>query len=86
MYLHLGQTTTVRYDEIIGIFDIENTTVMRSTRDYLENAQKTNRVINVSYDLPASFVVCLNAKNEVSVYISSISPATLKKRVQNSLI
>lgn len=85
MYLHLGQTTTVRYDEITGIFDIENTTVMRSTRDYLENAQKTGRVINVSYDLPASFVIC-DEGDGVKVYISSISPATLRKRIQNSLI
>ena len=30
MYLHLGQETVVRERDIIGIFDLDNTTVSRS--------------------------------------------------------
>ena len=40
MYLHLGQDTVVRMDEIIGIFDIETSTISYLTRDYLAEVQK----------------------------------------------
>ena len=49
MYLHLGEKVMVLDSQILGIFDIDNTTVMKSTRYYLTLAEKTHRVINVSY-------------------------------------
>lgn len=79
MYLHLGQDTVVRTSDIIGIFDIENTSLSRSTRGYLAQAEKNKLVINVSYELPKSFVVC-SEKGLHHVYISQISSTTLKKR------
>lgn len=81
MYLHLGEKTVVRTDNIVGIFDLENTTVSKHTRDYLANAEKSGRVVNVSYELPKSFVICEeNGKTEV--YISQISGQTLMKRIK----
>ena len=58
MYLHLGQDTVVTLDEIIGIFDLDTTTVSKSTRNYLTNAEKAGDVVNVSMELPKSFIVC----------------------------
>ena len=46
MYLHLGQNTVITFDEIIGIFDLDNTTVAKKTRDYLSLAQKEGRVMS----------------------------------------
>lgn len=84
MYLHLGQTTVVTTKEIIGIFDMDNTTVMKSSRDYLTAAEKQGQVVNVSYELPKSFVVCSDKKsNAKKVYISQISPSTLLKRAKS---
>lgn len=80
MYLHLGQNTVVRTASIVGIFDIENTSTSRLTRSYLSQAEKSGQVVNVSTELPKSFVVCREGKRTV-VYISQISPATLKKRM-----
>lgn len=85
MYLHLGQDTVITFEEILGIFDLEATTVSKATRDYLANATKTGRVINVSMDLPKSFVVCRNKSGGTTVYISPISPSTLLKRSRNGL-
>ncbi len=85
MYLHLGQDTVVTYDTILGIFDLEATTVSKPTRDYLANATKTGRVVNVSMELPKSFVVCRNKDGSTTVYISPISPSTLLKRSKNAL-
>ena len=80
MYMHLGENTVVKLDEIIGIFDIDNTTVSKSTRDFLNLSEKRQEVINVSYELPKSFIVCSNKRKEKRVYISQISSTTLNKR------
>ena len=80
MYLHIGQEMVVRMKEIIGIFDMDNTTISKTTRDYLHKAEKEGRVITVCDDLPRSFVVCRNDSGIETVYISQISCATLLKR------
>ncbi|MBR2338840.1 MAG: DUF370 domain-containing protein [Clostridia bacterium] len=80
MYLHIGQETVVRTDEVVGIFDMENTTISKTTRVFLSNAEKQNRVITVCDDLPRSFVVCRDKQGNETVYISQISCATLRKR------
>lgn len=80
MYLHLGQDTVVRTSEIIGIFDMDNATVSKATRQFLAQAEKRGEVINVTGELPKTFVVCRDKRGEVRVYISQISSATLRKR------
>lgn len=79
MYLHLGQNTVVRTSDIVGIFDIENSSLGKSTRRYLSEAEKQGKVVNVSMELPKSFVVC-EEREGTKVYISQISSATLRKR------
>ena len=85
MYLHIGQETVVPTDTVIGIFDIENTTTSKFTRQFLADAEKGKRVVNVSDELPKSFVVCMEPDGSETVYISQISAATLYKRANNSL-
>ena len=58
MYLHLGQDVVVRRRDIIGVFDMDNTTVSPHTRGFLKQAEKKKQVTYVSMDLPKSFVVC----------------------------
>lgn len=82
MYLHLGQNTVITFDEIIGIFDLDSTTVAKKTRDYLSKAQKEGRVREVSYELPKSFIVCREKDGKNIVYLSQISTSTLLKRTE----
>lgn len=84
MFLHLGQNVLIKQDDIIGIFDLDNTTVSKRTRDYLTKAEKSGRVINVSTELPKTFVVCDSGNGEFTVYITQISSATLLKRAENN--
>ena len=85
MFLHLGENTVITVDSIIGIFDLDNTTVSKITRDYLNIMQKNKKIIDVSYDLPKSFVLCKDKeKNENIIYISPISTQTLLKRIQTN--
>lgn len=84
MFLHLGQNTVIKQDEIIGIFDLDNTTVSKWTREYLSKAEKKGKICNVSTELPKSFVVCENSNKEITVYITQISTSTLIKRSENT--
>ena len=81
MYLHLGSESVVRTDEIIGIFDLENSTIAKSTKNYLAKAQTMGWVVNVTDDIPKSFVICQAGEHHPPrVYITQISSQTLKKR------
>ena len=83
MYLHLGQDTVVLSSDIIGIFDLENVTVSKWSRAYLTGATKRGEVINVSMELPKSFVVCDHPYHRQIVYLSPLSSQTLYKRMES---
>lgn len=84
MFIHIGQDSVVIDKEIIGIFDMENTTVMKKTVDYLNKAEKDGIVINVApFELPKSFVVC-NTPVGKRIYISPVSVGTILKRTENN--
>ena len=80
MYIHLGNDVSVRTEDIIGIFDIETTTISKDTRVLLKKYEDESRVTNVSADMPKSFVLCGGA-GQGYLYVSAISSTTLKKRV-----
>ena len=84
MYLHLGQNTVVDTEQLLGVFELDNATVSKHTRDFLARAQKEGRVVNVSMELPKSFVVCRDKEGE-TVYLSQLSSATLLRRSQERL-
>ena len=79
MYLHLGQNIVVPEADIIGIFDLDNTTGSQITRRFLNDAEKTGRVINISDELPRSFII-ISAENRNDIYLSQLSPQTLFRR------
>ena len=84
MFIHIGHDTVIIDKEIIGVFDMENTTVMKKTVDYLNLAEKNGQVKNVApYELPKSFIVCEEPSGKV-IYISPVSVGTILKRIESS--
>lgn len=75
MYLFLGGDVSVKSDDIIGIFDIEECSVSKITAEYLNLCQKSGKIVNVSEDMPKSFTV-----TERKTYISNVSNNTICKR------
>ena len=70
----------VRDTSVIGIFDMDNTTTSKRTREFLENAEQEGQVVPCD-DLPKSFV--LTAEYGLSrVYLTSLASATLEKRLK----
>lgn len=84
MYVHLGGDTVVLQKDIIAIFDLELTSISKITREFLHVAEEEGFVVNVSEDLPKSYILT-ESDNESRVYISPISAATLLKRANSIL-
>lgn len=82
MYLHIGNGMVVNDRDIVGIFDIDYCSVDRRTRDFLSRAQKEGRIVDVSQEIPKSFIV-VRSDDEEKVYITNISPATLTRRSED---
>jgi hypothetical protein len=79
MYLHLGQDVVVPVKTVIGIFDMDNTTGSTITRAFLKKAEKSGQIVNISDDLPKSFIVC-SESGQTKVYLSQLASSTLLKR------
>ena len=80
MYLSIGNDMAVRDTSVIGIFDMDNTTTSKRTREFLENAEQEGQVVPCD-DLPKSFV--LTAEYGLSrVYLTSLNSSTLERRMK----
>ena len=84
MYLHIGQNVVVPFGNVVGLFDLDNTSSSHLTRSFLERAEKEGQVFNVSDDLPRSFVLCTPEEGKSTVYLSQLSAATLLRRAENN--
>jgi len=84
MFLHLGSDFLVNIKDIVGIFDLDQTTLSEKTKSFLKDSEKTGIVISVDNDLPKSFVIA-TVYDETRVYLSSLSCSVLKKRAEDSL-
>ena len=71
-------------EEIVGVFDLDNSSWSHRTRAFLEKAEKEGRVVNAASDLPRSFVVRKEKSGTSTVYLSQLSPATLKGRMEGN--
>lgn len=80
MYINIGNDMAVREAALVGIFDMDNTTTSKKTREFLANAQTEGMVVPCD-DLPKSFI--LTSEYPMNrVYESTLSSSTLEKRIK----
>ena len=80
MYLSIGNDMAVREKSIIGIFDMDNTSTSKRTREFLSKAEQNGEVVPCD-DLPKSFV--LTAEYGLArIDLTALSAATLEKRLK----
>ena len=77
MYLSIGNDMAVRDKSIIGIFDLDNTSTSRRTREFLDRAEQEGEVVPCD-DLPKSFVLT-SEYGFTRVRLTSLSSSTLEK-------
>ena len=80
MYLYLGQNTLVPKKSVVGVFDMDNATYSKITREALGLSEKRGEVINAAEDLPRSFIICVEGGRR-RVYLSQLSSAAVARRM-----
>ena len=81
MYINIGGDMAVRDRSIIGIFDLDGCSMSKKTMEYLRDAEKNGALINVTQDIPKTFLVTEEYGME-KVYFTQLSAATMDKRVK----
>lgn len=81
MYLHIGNSFTIRTRDIIGIFDFDTATVEKTTSEMLKKAQDEGNLINTWEEFPKSFVL-INDRGEVKIFVSDLSSQSLIGRTE----
>ena len=76
-YVYLGGDAVREEDDIVALFDLDNTSWSWLTRDFLARAERDGRVRNAAEDIPRSFVLCADK----TVILTQPSPATLARRL-----
>ena len=79
MYLSIGSDFAVRQKSIIGIFDLDNSSYSKHTRQFLTQAEQQGEVVTISQDLPKSFVLTEEFGMN-RVYLTQFSSSVLEKR------
>jgi hypothetical protein len=83
MYLHAGNNKNIREKDIIGIFDMDNSTVSHITRKYLADAQREERVVSAKDEIPKSFIL-YKENGKYMICFSQISTSALLGRTENA--
>ena len=76
MYVDIAKDYFIDSEDIIGIFDLDNTTVNAVSRDYLKRKEIEGKLISLNKDLPKSFITTKDG----TTYLVELSSQILKKR------
>ena len=79
MFVSIGSDFSVRDRCIIGIFDLDNSTTSKHTLKFLAEAEKRGEVIDVSGDLPKSYVITEEFGMQ-RVYLTQYNASDLENR------
>ena len=79
MYLSIGNDMAVRDSSIIGIFDMDNSTVSSITRKYLTDADRAGLVVSAKDEIPKSFIL-YKENGKYMICFSQISTSALLGR------
>ncbi|MBO4363692.1 MAG: DUF370 domain-containing protein [Clostridia bacterium] len=81
MYIHIGDDIGVLTKKVIGIFNLENSTIGPVTRKFLKDAEDNNLVTNTSSKIPKAFVLT-DGPDGVDVYLTSNNAETIFERMR----
>ena len=80
MYISIGNDFAVRESTVIGIFDLDNTTINARGREFLERAEKEGQIVPWD-DLPRSFILT-SEYGMTKIYQTNLSTQTLAKKMK----
>ena len=91
MYLHIGNNKNIEKKDIVGIFNMDDTTVSQITKAFFKKAEREGALQLVAEELPKSFLLVQKKKNvlkkdeEMRIYLSQLSSVTLMQRAASKM-
>ena len=83
MFLHIGEGKILNKKEIVGIFDLETTSISKKTREFLRINEKKGNVEYISTEIPKTYIIT-DSKLKKKVLVTQISSQTLQKRAERN--
>ena len=80
MYLSIGLDFSVRESAVIGVFDLDNTSWSKRTREFLALAEQNGEAVDAADALPKSFVLT-QEYGEQRIYLTRANASVLQKRM-----
>ena len=77
MFIQITKHKSARQSELIGVFDLDTSTVSGVTKSFLSRAEKEGRTVGINI-LPKSFVLT-GQKDDFRIYFSSNMTSHIKK-------
>ena len=84
MYLHIGNKKSIKKDKIIGIFDLDTSTVSKITKGFINKNDKEGKLEYTDSDLPRAFILHED-DGDYKIKLSRISTQGLKIRILSDL-
>ena len=81
MFIDIGFDMAVRQESVVGVFDLDNTTWSKRSREFLTAAEKNGQVIEATDGLPKSFLLA-QEYGEEKIYLTKFNAAVLVKRLE----
>lgn len=81
IYLNVGAGKSIREKDIIGIFDMDTSTVSPITRKFLSDADRAHMTESPSLEIPKSFILYRSDDGKTRSCFSQFSSASLIGRV-----
>lgn len=79
MYLDIDTDYLINTKDIVGIFDLDNTTTTTAfTNNFLNEKQRENKVVYLVKDIPKSFILTKDG----TVYVVELNSQILRKRLE----
>ena len=78
MYVDIDTDSLVNGDDVVGIFDLDNTTVNKFTNEFLNKMQAEGKIEYLVSDIPKSFILMRDG----TVFVVELSSQILKKRFE----
>jgi hypothetical protein len=80
MYVDIGGDILINEKDIVGLFDLDNTTTNKYTNKFLVNKEKYGKLFDYSHDIPKSFLLLQDG----SVIFIEYSGQIMKKRFEEA--
>ena len=82
MYIHIGNGVTVKRSDVIGVFDLDTSTVSAITRKFINKKEKEGKLSYSDSDLTRAFIL-VKEDGDYKVKLSRISDQGIKARAES---